>query len=256
MRALHGLSREPYYLARDAIYRRGAPARLADGTRVRLHPRFLGMCPEAYEPAVTALLARHVQDGSIVIDVGAHVGLHTLMFSRRVGAGGRVVAVEASPANANLLRRHLVWNACTNVRVIEAVAGDHEGTTQFSYRADPTDFGGFANSLAYDIGGLNRSIPMVTLDAICNGLRPDVIKIDVEGAELGVLRGAEELLARASPTLVIAVHPEPMRAMGATPARLIAFLEARGFCGFHLDGRPASDPGFEEVVFVRGGTPI
>jgi len=91
----------------------------------------------------------------------------------------------------------------------------------------------------------------MTLDAICNNFSPDVIKIDVEGAELLVLRGAEELLARAAPTLVIAVHPEPMRAMGAGPADLIAFLKLRGFCGHHLDGRPATDPGFEEIVFRK-----
>ena len=248
---MHRFFREPYYRVREVIYQRGAPARLSDGTSVRLHPRFLGMSPEVYEPAVTALLARHVHEGSTVIDVGAHVGLHTLMFSRRVGAAGRVIAVEPSPANADLLRRHLVWNACTNVRVIEAAAGHREGVTDFSYRADPTDPGGFANSLAHDIGGLKRRVSMTTLDAICDGLLPDVIKIDVEGAELLVLEGAEELLARAAPTLVIAVHPEPMRAMGAAPADLIAFLEARGFSGHHLDGRRAIEPGFEEVFFER-----
>lgn len=248
---MHRLLREPYYRAREVIYRRGAPARLSDGTSVRLHPRFLGMRPEAYEPAVTALLARHVHEGATVIDVGAHVGLHTLMFSRRVGAAGRVIAIEPSPANADLLRRHLVWNACTNVRVIEAVVGHREGVTEFSFRPDPTDPGGFANSLAYDIGGAKRCVSMTTLDAICNGLLPDVVKIDVEGAEMLVLQGAEGLLARAAPMLLIGVHPEPMLAMGEAPADLIAFLEARGFCGHHLDGRRAIEPGFEEVFFER-----
>lgn len=250
---MHRLLRNPYYRAREVIYRRGASARLSDGTPVRLHPRLLGMRPEAYEPAVTAVLARHVHDGSTVVDVGAHVGLHTLMFSRRVGAAGRVIAVEPSPASVGLLRRHLIWNECMNVTVIEAAVGHREGVTEFSYRADPTDPGGFANSLAYDGGGLKRRVSMTTLDAICKGLLPDVIKIDVEGAELLVLQGAEELLARAAPTLVIAVHPEPMRAMGAAPADLIAFLKVRGFCGHHLDGRPATDPGFEEIVFRKSG---
>ena len=248
---MHRLLREPYYRAREVIYRRGAPVRLSDGTQVRLHTRFLGMGPEAYEPAVTALLARHLRVGCTVVDVGAHVGLHTLMFSRRVGSAGRVIAVEPSPASAGLLRRHLIWNACTNVSVIEAAAGNREGVIEFSYRADPTDPGGFANSLAYDIGGLKRHVSMRTLDAICKGLLPDVIKIDVEGAELLVLEGAEELLACAAPTLVIAVHPEPMRAMGAVPADLIAFLEARGYSGHHLDGRPAIELGFEEICFER-----
>ena len=200
---------------------------------------------------MTALLARHLRVGSTVVDVGAHVGLHTLMFSRRVGKTGRVIAVEPSPSSSGLLRCHLAWNDCKNVSVIEAAVGNHEGVIEFSYRAGPTDPGGFANSLAYDIGGLKRHVSMTTLDAICKGLLPDVIKIDVEGAELLVLEGAEELLACAAPTLVIAVHPEPMRAMGAVPANLIAFHKARGYSGHHLDGRPATDPGSEEIVFKK-----
>ena len=251
VREMHRLLRESYYRAREVIYRRGAPTRLSDGTPVRLHPRLLGMRPEAYEPVVTALLARHLHVGSIVVDVGAHVGLHTLMFSRRVGSAGKVVAVEASPSNARLLKSHIDWNSCANVELIEAVVGDRECTTEFAYRADATDPGGFANSLAYDIGGVKRRVCMRTLDAICDGLFPDVIKIDVEGAELMVLQGAEELLDRAAPTLVIAVHPGPMRTLGAAPADLITFLEERGYSGHHLDGRPAIEVGFEEICFEK-----
>ena len=248
---MHVLLRDPYYRTLEVIYRRGAPVRLSDGTQVRLHPRFLGMSPEAYEPAVTALLARHLRVGSTVVDVGAHVGLHTLMFSRRVGSAGRIIAVEPSPASVGLLRRHLIWNKCINVNVIEAAAGNREGVIEFSYRANPMDPGGFANSLAYDIGGIKRRVSMRTLDAICDGLLPDVIKIDVEEVELIVLQGAKELLDRAAPTLLIAVHPEPMRTLGAAPADLITFLEARGYSGHHLDGRPAIEVGFEEICFER-----
>jgi FkbM family methyltransferase len=252
VRKLHRFVREPYYRALEAIYRRGAPARLVNGASVRLHPRFVYLA-ETYEPNVTAVLVRYLRSGATVIDVGAHIGLHTLMFSRHVGALGQVLAVEPSPANASLLRRHLAWNGCTNVSVIEAAAGRHEGAIEFVYRPDANDLGGFANSIAYDIGGLRRRVSMTTLDALCDGLVPDLIKIDVEGAELAVLQGAEKLLARAAPTLVIAIHPSPMQAMGGTPADLVVFLNARGYGGHHLDGRPAMDPGFEEIVFEKNG---
>jgi FkbM family methyltransferase len=248
---VHGFVREPYYQAREVIYPRGVRARLSDGTPVRLHPRLLGMRPELYEPAVTALLGAHAREGSIVVDAGAHVGLHTLMLSRRVGTSGWVIAIEPSPSTSSLLRRHLAWNACANVSVIEAVAGNREGTVEFCYRADPTDPGGFASSLAYDIGGPKQSVAMTTLDALCREIAPDLIKIDVEGAELLVLQGAEELFQRVSPVLLVAIHPEPMRTMGTAPVDLIAFLKARGYCGYHLDGRPATEPGFEEICFRK-----
>jgi FkbM family methyltransferase len=209
------------------------------------------MRPEAYEPAVAGLLVHHLYDGATVVDVGAHVGLHTLMFSCRVGAAGHVIAVEPSPANADLLRLHLVWNDRMNVTVIEAVVGDHEGAIEFAYRADAADPGGFANSIVYDIGGLRKHMPMTTLDAICKGLLPDLVKIDVEGAELLVLRGAEETLARSAPILVVAVHPEPLKMLGSTPTELVAFLSERDYQGRDLDGRWATNPGFEEIVFEK-----
>jgi creatinine amidohydrolase/Fe(II)-dependent formamide hydrolase-like protein len=92
---------------------------------------------------------------------------------------------------------------------------------------------------------------MTTIDALCVGRVPDLIKIDVEGAELLALRGARETLVRVAPVLMVAVHPEPMRMMGTTPSELISFLGARSYAGRHLDGRRAIEPGFEEIVFRK-----
>src|SRR5262249_2906946 len=118
--------REPWYCTLEMLFPRGVSARLAGGERVRLQPRLLGMRPEVYEEALTAILINHLSPGLTVMDIGAHVGLHTLMFSRRVGPTGRVLAVEPSPANAYLLRSHITWNDCHNVEVIEAAVGDRE----------------------------------------------------------------------------------------------------------------------------------
>ena len=118
------------------------------------------MRPEVYEEALTAVLIKHLKPGLTVIDIGAHVGLHTLMFSRRVGPTGRVLAIEPSPANARLLRSHIVWNDCRNVEVIEAAVGDREDHVSFTFHPDPTNPGGFANSLAYDIGGETDTVPI------------------------------------------------------------------------------------------------
>src|SRR5262249_45761818 len=124
--AAQGFLREPWYRALELLFPRGISARLVGGESVRLQPRFLGMRPEAYEQTLAAMLTQHLGPGLTVIDIGAHVGLHTLMFSRRVGPSGRVLAIEASPANARLLRSHILWNDCRNVEVVEAAVGDRE----------------------------------------------------------------------------------------------------------------------------------
>lgn len=243
--------REPWYRTLEVLFPHGISARLAGGENVRLQPRLLGLRPEVFEETLTALLINHLKPGLTVIDVGAHVGLHTLMFSQRVGPTGHVLAIEPSPANAQFLRSHIVWNDCRNVDVIEAVAGDRETHVSFNFRTDPTDPGGFANSLAYTIGGETNTVPMTTVDVICAGQRPHLIKIDVEGAELLVLRGARETLSRWAPMVAVSIHPEPMRLLGTSPSELVAFLSGCGYQGRHLDGHPAVDPGFEEIIFTK-----
>jgi FkbM family methyltransferase len=251
LRLGHRALRQPYYRVLEWLFPRGVAVRLASGDAVRLHPRLLGMSPGGYESELANILVSQVKRGATVLDVGAHVGLHTLMFSQHAGVEGRVLAVEASPANAGLLRKHLDWNDCRNVRLVEAAIGDHEGEVAFIFRPDPTDPGGFANSLAYDIGGETAMVRMTTIDTLCAGCDPDLIKIDIEGADLLALKGAYETLMRSAPTLVVAIHPDPMRAIGTHPAELVAFLGTCGYEGRHLDGSRAIDPGFEEIVFRR-----
>jgi FkbM family methyltransferase len=251
LNAAQRLLREPWYRTLEALFPRGVSARLAGGESVRLQPRFLGMRPEAYEKAVTTVMIKHLRSGFTVLDIGAHVGLHTLMFSRRVGPTGRVLAIEPSPANARLLRSHIAWNECRNIEVIEAAVGDHEDHVSFTFHPDPTNFTGFANSLAYDLGGETATVPLTTIDLICVGRTPQLIKIDVEGAELLALRGARDTIARSDPTLIVAIHPDPMRLLGTTPRELVTFLSTFGYEGRHLDGRRAVDPGYEEVIFTK-----
>jgi FkbM family methyltransferase len=250
---LGGLVREPAYRVADLLYgHRGLRQALASGDRFLLHPRFIGWNLAAYEPALMSFVAGVLDEGDVFLDVGAHVGFYSLVASVRVGAAGRVVAVEPSPASASLLRRHLDWNNRRNVQALEAAASDTDGSAMFMHRADPTDPGGCANSLAYEI---ERGVPCIvrlrTLDSVCEELRiqPRLVKMDVEGAELAALRGAEGLLRSCGPDLVVAVHPEPLRAMGGSPELLMAWLRSLGYRGTRLDGSPVAVPGFEEVWF-------
>lgn len=152
-------------------------------------------------------------DSCVVYDVGAYIGLHTLFFSRRVGKAGTVVAFEPNPANYTELCANLSLNECSNVRTYNVGVGDESGTlAMHAHPYLPARGSVAAATIARQSeGGDDRvfDIEIVTLDEHCEGEDlppPDLVKIDVEGYELQVLRGMRGLIARAAPRLFIEMH--------------------------------------------------
>ncbi len=157
-----------------------------------------------YEPHQTQLFERYVKPGMVVYDIGAHQGYYSLLSSTLAGEPGMVIAFEPSPDNLARLRRHLELNDCKNVRVIEIAVSDREGTARFETRAGS------------GVGHLSNDGPLevrtTRLDALAEELpRPDVIKIDVEGAELDVLRGGLKTIESARPVIFLSVHSEELK---------------------------------------------
>jgi FkbM family methyltransferase len=191
------------------------------------------MCPQilrtrmsifyrAYEPEVSALLRAAIRPGETVFDVGAHVGIHALHAAKLVGAAGRVVAFEPWPENAAVLRRHVAHNPALAGQfvAVQASVGAYPGS---STMMEGGGDGQHRLSRADERGSV--SAPMVTLDQYVadHPSEPSLILVDVEGEELAVLTGAEGLLRRARPQLVLEHHGPERRAM------LMAWLGARGY---------------------------
>ncbi len=155
---------------------------------------FLG----SYEPEQTEAFVAAVQPGSVVYDVGAHFGYYSLLASKSAGADGRVIALEPSPRNLKVLRKHVELNRAANVAVLETALSDHEGEARFDNRA-----GSGVGHLSLE-GPL--TVNLTTLDALGHQFpAPNVLKIDVEGAEEAVLRGGRETL-RSKPTIFLSTH--------------------------------------------------
>lgn len=244
--------RQPAYALGGVLLRRGCRVHLATGDLVRVHPAFVGWSLEQYEPELMRWLASTLRPGDSFLDVGAHVGFFSLLASRLVGVG-RVVAIEASPPTVKLLRRHLAMNRAANVSVISGLASSREGEGEIAVRANPTDPGACANSIAYRIpGGRCVRVPIVTLDRVAAKfeIAPRVIKVDVEGAELEVLRGAERLLREVRPLVACAVHPDPLRALGSSAGELVRWMAEQGYICRSLTGEPIELPGEENVLFT------
>ena len=222
-----------------------------DGHHYRVAPQFYAWQIDKYEPAVVRELTRTLTETSVVYDVGAHVGIIALMAARRV-TRGRVYAFEPSPANYSLLERHIRINGYAD-RVVSArvLVGDRtEGAVPFVHRPDQFT----ANSLAYPIeGGETTMTPMMTIDQIIAGESrppPTHIKIDVEGFEGSVLRGATVTLRTFRPWVICAMHPTPLSLLGETAAEVVQFCRDHGYEAFNLSGEVVRAPGFEEIVFL------
>jgi len=161
------------------------------------------------EPEKTDALLRLLEPGQVIFDVGANIGYYTLLASLRVGSGGKVFAFEPSPRNISYLHRHLVLNGASNVVVVPAACSDRNSLAVFEQNAACAE-GRLAAPGATAEGTDLALAATVTIDGVVSltGYVPDVLKIDVEGAEEQVLQGAIATLRSARPTLILAVHSE------------------------------------------------
>jgi FkbM family methyltransferase len=170
-------------------------------------------------PAAHPLALRFVGPGSVVLDVGANIGEWSLPLARAVGPEGRVFSFEPIPAAADALTKTLRINNLPQGRVVRMAASDRAGTASFV--VDAVDSG---CSRIAEGGGL--TVTTTTLDAFvaAEGLtRVALVKIDVEGHEAAVLKGAEATLAGLRPAVVMETghdSPEARRAIAELMIRL------------------------------------
>jgi FkbM family methyltransferase len=157
--------------------------------------------------------AAMVTPGDVVFEVGAHHGFTTILLAHWVGRKGKVVAFEATPHNARILKKKITRNGLQNVIVVSSAVGSAEGRV------------GINDDYCASIvrrGTSLRSVKMTYLDKYSH-FNPDLLKLDVEGFEMEVLRGAKTILKRA-PKLAIEVHVPSLPSYGCTPGDIFGLL--------------------------------
>jgi len=159
--------------------------------------RMLDLYGELSEGEV-ALFAQILAPGAVALDIGAHVGAHTLAMSRLVGSAGRVIAFEPQRAIFQMLAANLALNAIRNVDARHAACGAAPGTIA----VPRTDIGAEGNFGGVSMGGGEDRVPLATIDGL-DLPRCDLIKIDVEGMEAQVLAGGRATIARLQPVLYL-----------------------------------------------------
>ena len=187
--------------------------------------------------ALTSTLRAYLRLGMVVLDVGANTGLYTSIAAACVGPAGRVFAFEPIPYLARRVRENAELNRLTNVEVIEAAIGAEVGRSDLHLSAAGGD--GWASLYAWNWSGPETlSVPVLALDDWLEAAsieRVDLVKIDVEGAEHDVLRGAVRSLATGKiGALIVEFNEETQAAAHLTAADLREFLTGFGFTWYQL----------------------
>ena len=220
-------------------------SRQADGTILRCdladrtqRAMWLG----GFEREESMLVTRLLGDGMTFVDVGAHIGWFTMLAGAAVGPAGRVFAFEAFPPNVVGLRTNVELNHLKSVKVYAVAASDQPGILELGIQAG-SDTGSVTAGPRAAVGIV--AVGAVKLDDV---LPADVLvhlmKIDVEGLELSVLRGANEVLGRTQAVL-IEVNRGALRANGTDAEEVVRALDAHGLVHRRIVGRQHGSPSGE-----------
>lgn len=204
-------------------------------------------CAEDAEPKVFAALKERAKAGGVVLDIGANVGVYSLLMARWVGPTGKVYAFEPAPQTLQDLRDHVAINKMSkHIEVVDQAVSDQKGEAVFyahSTSGENSLNPGFAKRLSE---AQAVKVPVTTVDEFCekNKIAPTLLKIDVEGFEIHVLRGAQETLLRHRPSLVIEMHPMFWKEIGVTIEEIRIFFSKLDYRITPLEGQsPLSEFG-------------
>ncbi len=172
----------------------------------------------SYERDQQILLKKYLGEGDVIFDVGAHVGFYTLLGSVLVRDSGQVVSFEPVPNNLMYLKKHLQINSVSNVTIVEAAVSDRDGLGHLS--------SGPSSSMWHLDAQGELDVQTVSLDELVLNATippPNVIKMDIEGAEILALNGSAKVVSEFHPIFVLSTHGLDVH------QRCCRFLESAGY---------------------------
>lgn len=179
----------------------------------------------------TQFFKTSITPGLVVLDIGANIGYYTLIAARLVGNSGRVYAIEPESENLSILRRNVELNDYGNIIVKQEALSNKRGKATL-YK-DMLNLGGHSLSRRNTLpGGKNyASVDTLPLDDFLSreGVRPDLIKIDTQGAEGLIFEGASKTLSQNRLVIFMEFWPMGLRNMGTEPIGLLQMLQSLGF---------------------------
>jgi FkbM family methyltransferase len=192
----------------------------------------------------------YCKDKTVIFDIGAHIGLYTIPASKVIAPDGIVYAFEPSEANGRYLRRHLEYNNIHNVMLLPYIIGEETKERQIFYENKYTDP---MNSI-FPKKNINRYSKIYREQMSLNDfvskydVKPRVIKIDVEGAEYNVLKGACEIIRKYKPIIFLSTHPKQLGLFGTSVDELKDIINNLSYAIQDLNGKKAE--AFEHKEYI------
>jgi FkbM family methyltransferase len=199
----------------------------------RYHRYVNGYWLGIYELPLQEAIVGELKSGDVFYDIGANAGFFSLLASKYVGPRGRVYAFEPLPDNINAISANFRINSIETCELVEAAVTNRNGTIEFYKGADSSMASIFNNK---DKTG-SFSVSAITLDDFVQDHRPpNMIKMDIEGAELLALQGGEKLLTQSErPRLLIELHGKE------TGNKVIQYLKSLGYTVLTLNHTPVTN---------------
>jgi FkbM family methyltransferase len=194
---------------------------------------FYGHYHERYE---ADLVRRLLNDDDVFWDVGANVGYFTLVAATALAHRGQIVAFEPGKNAYQRLTENVSLNPYRNIQTFPVAVSDREGEAVLHVAGDIAD----SSASLYPAGQTQarhevcRTVSLDHFRRVQGGRPPDLIKLDVEGAELAVLQGARDLIAATPPLLLVEMEEKNLRAAGASREAIRQFLSPYGYRAAHL----------------------
>lgn len=204
-----------------------------------------------WEPHVAATLGRFLKPGSAFVDVGAHVGYFSRLGAILTGQDGLVFAFEPVGSLFDVLRDNVGGHP--HVRCFNFAAWDTK--TTLTLRLNPANSGDntFVKATREERDWRTVPVQAVRIEDYIGCVVPDLIKVDVQGAELHALRGMDMLLCKFLPPLVVEYSPEHLERAGVPGEALVKYCRALGYRGVKELGSVMEnrERGYWDIVFTE-----
>ena len=186
------------------------------------------------------------------IDVGGHIGLVAMPVASVIKVAGKVHVFEPAEANLKHLKSHIRKNNLSNVVVTESLVGDKE-KERVTFYEQLNATGQNALEIKKDHHKYKQTVRnQITLDSYCSGnsVEPDVIKIDVEGAEWFVLNGARNVIKENKPKIFLSLHPVELKMLGKSIESVVSIVEELDYSIYEIDGSSVSEYKLAEYLLL------
>ncbi len=200
------------------------------------------------ESGFLKIMNSYLKPGMVVVDVGANIGYLTIIAARLVGPEGKVYTVEPDKSNLKFIKKNIQNNGFDNIEVLPCAAGATSGTREFHLYGEGNLDSFYARP---DLPALETvTVDTVRLDDVVK-CKVDFVKIDVEGAEIEVLLGMDDILA-SNPDirLIVEFNPSCLQSAGYPPEELPRFLMERGFALSTIDKAGCTPLDMDRAILI------